>query len=179
MADQYTGKQQFVEDLEDLSDSRLEETYATNIFAMFRITRAALKHLPAGSTIINTTSIQAYNSSPTLVDYGTKAAMNAFTKALAQQLAPRGIRVNAVAPGPVWTPLQTAGGQPGDSLEEFGQSTPLGRPAQPAELAPASDPGLRRVELRLRRDPERQRRHADALTPHASITTGMIIGRRR
>ena len=81
---------------------------------------------------------QAYEPSPGLVDYATtKAAINTFSKALAQQLAPKGIRVNVVAPGPVWTPLQTAGGQPPDKLPKFGENTPLGRPAQPAEMAPA------------------------------------------
>jgi len=94
--------------------------------------------MPPGSTIINTTSIQAYQPSPTLVDYAmTKAAINNFTKGLAQQLAPKGIRVNAVAPGPIWTPLQPSHGQPMEKLTAFGQSTPLGRAGQPAELAPA------------------------------------------
>ena len=99
---------------------------------------AALKHLPAGSTIVNSTSIQAYEPSPTLVDYAsTKAAINNFTKGIAQQLAPRGIRVNAVAPGPIWTPLQVSDGQPKEALPEFGKDTPLGRAGQPTELAPA------------------------------------------
>ncbi|WP_270409852.1 SDR family oxidoreductase [Brachybacterium paraconglomeratum] len=132
------GRQIAVESLEEIDDQQWEDTYAVNIHAMFRITKAALKHLPAGSTIVNTTSVQAYEPSPTLVDYAsTKAAINNFTKGLAQQLAPRGIRVNAVAPGPIWTPLQVSDGQPKEALPEFGKSTPLGRAGQPTELAPA------------------------------------------
>ncbi|WP_342023418.1 SDR family oxidoreductase [Arthrobacter citreus] len=132
------GKQVAVENLEDLSDEQLDDTFKTNIYAFFRITKAALPHLPAGSSIINTTSIQAYNPSPFLLDYAsTKAAINNFTKGLAQQLAPKGIRVNAVAPGPFWTPLQVSDGQPKEMLPEFGKDTPLGRAGQPTELAPA------------------------------------------
>jgi NAD(P)-dependent dehydrogenase (short-subunit alcohol dehydrogenase family) len=132
------GRQIAVEQLEDIEDEQWLDTYAVNIHAMFHITKAALPHLPAGSTIVNSTSIQAYQPSPTLVDYAsTKAAINNFTKGLAQQLAPRGIRVNAVAPGPIWTPLQVSDGQPKDALPEFGKSTPLGRAGQPTELAPA------------------------------------------
>lgn len=132
------GKQQFCEDLQDISDEQFAETIHTNISAMFWITKAALKHLGAGSTIINTSSIQAYQPSPILVDYAsTKAAINTFSKALAQQLAPKGIRVNVVAPGPIWTPLQTAGGQPPEALSSTGEETALGRWGQPAELAPA------------------------------------------
>jgi len=132
------GRQIAVESLEEIDDQQWEDTYTVNIHAMFRITQAALKHLPAGSTIVNSTSIQAYDPSPTLVDYAsTKAAINNFTKGLAQQLAPRGIRVNAVAPGPIWTPLQVSDGQPKEALPEFGKSTPLGRAGQPTELAPA------------------------------------------
>ncbi|MHA7217984.1 SDR family oxidoreductase [Arthrobacter sp. MDT1-48-3] len=132
------GKQVAVESLEELSDEQLDHTYKTNIYSFFRVTREALKHLQPGSAIINSTSIQAYEPSPTLVDYAsTKAAINNFTKGLAQQLAPKGIRVNAVAPGPIWTPLQPSGGQPAEALPEFGKDTPLGRAGQPTELAPA------------------------------------------
>jgi len=132
------GKQQTQETLADISDEQFDETFKTNVYAMFWITKAALPHLQPGATIINTSSIQAYQPSETLVDYAsTKATINTFSKALAQQLAPKGIRVNIVAPGPIWTPLQTAGGQPTEALPEFGEQTPLGRAGQPAELAPA------------------------------------------
>ncbi|MYM20299.1 SDR family oxidoreductase [Brevibacterium sp. 5221] len=132
------GRQIAVEDIADLSDEQWSKTYQTNVHAMFTISKAAAAIMPAGSTIVNSTSVQAYTPSPHLIDYAsTKAAINAFSKGLAQQLAPRGIRVNAVAPGPIWTPLQVSDGQPKDALPEFGKSTPLGRAGQPTELAPA------------------------------------------
>ncbi|WHY21587.1 SDR family oxidoreductase [Paenibacillus sp. G2S3] len=132
------GKQQFVTDIADLTTKHFDDTFKTNVYAMFWLCKAAVKHMQPGSTIINTSSIQAYNPSPILLDYATtKAAINTFSKSLAQQVADKGIRVNVVAPGPVWTPLQVVGGQPEEVLKEFGASTPLGRPGQPAEMAPA------------------------------------------
>ncbi|MGU3472861.1 SDR family oxidoreductase [Paenibacillus sp. D51F] len=132
------GMQQFVEDIADLTTEQFDATFKTNVYSLFWLCKAAVKHMPPGSAIINTSSIQAYKPSPILLDYATtKSANNTFTKALAQQVAPKGIRVNAVAPGPVWTPLQISGGQPQSKLAKFGENTPLGRPGQPAEMAPA------------------------------------------
>ena len=132
------AKQQAVEDIADLTTEQFDATFRTNIYATFWLSKAALAHMGPGSTIVNSTSVQAYTPSPVLVDYAsTKAAINTFTKALAQQVAGRGIRVNAVAPGPVWTPMQVSGGQPAEKLPSFGESTPLGRAGQPAEMAPA------------------------------------------
>ena len=131
------GKQVYVDDIMELTTEQLEATFRINVFAMFWLTKAALKYLPKGATIINTTSIQAYQPSGGLLDYAaTKAAIANFTHGLAQQLSPKGIRVNGVAPGPVWTPLQPSHGQPMEKLTQFGQNTPLGRAGQPAELAP-------------------------------------------
>lgn len=132
------GKQVYQEDIKDISSEQLVETFTVNIFAMFWIVQEALAFLPEGSSIINTTSIQATQPSPGLLDYAsTKGAITTFTRGLAQQLTPKGIRVNAVAPGPIWTPLQPSYGQPLDKLTKFGEDTPLGRPGQPAELAAA------------------------------------------
>lgn len=117
---------------------QFDETYNTNVYATFWLSKAAIAQMPPGATIINSTSVEAYTPAPILVDYAsTKAAINTFIKALAQQVAPKGIRVNAVAPGPIWTPLQVVGGQPEEALSEFGAQTALGRAGQPAELAPA------------------------------------------
>ena len=132
------GKQQAVEDIADITSEQFDQTYKTNVYALFWMVQEAVPHLPAGSSIITTSSVQAYSPSPHLVDYAsTKGAINTFSKALAQQLAPKGIRVNIVAPGPVWTPLQVTGGQPTEALDTFGEDTPLGRMGQPAEMAAA------------------------------------------
>lgn len=132
------GRQISVPRFDDITDEQWKQTYEVNLHAMVRVTRATLPHLSAGATIVNSTSIQAYDPSDHLMDYAsTKAAINNFTKGLATQLAPQGIRVNAVAPGPVWTPLQVSDGQPKEALPEFGHNTPLGRAGQPVELAPA------------------------------------------
>lgn len=131
------ARQQQRRSILDITTEDFDATFKTNIYAMFWISKAALPHLSPGAAIINTASVQAYDPSPDLLDYAqTKAAIVAFTKSLAKQLAPGGIRVNAVAPGPFWTPLQPSGGQAPDKIPTFGASTPLGRPGQPAELAP-------------------------------------------
>jgi NAD(P)-dependent dehydrogenase (short-subunit alcohol dehydrogenase family) len=123
-------------DLAEISTQDFDDTFKTNVYAMFWITKAALPHLAPGASIINTASINAYDPGENIIDYAaTKGAIMIFTKGLAKQLADKGIRVNAVAPGPVWTPLQVTGGQPPEKLPTFGQNTPLGRAGQPAELA--------------------------------------------
>ncbi len=124
--------------LAQLPTDELERTFRTNLFGTMFVARAAIPHLRPGASIIVTTSIQAYDPSPELIDYAmTKAALVAFTSALAKELGPRGVRVNAIAPGPVWTPLIPATGWDDEKLEHFGENTPLGRAAQPAELAGA------------------------------------------
>jgi NAD(P)-dependent dehydrogenase (short-subunit alcohol dehydrogenase family) len=125
--------------LDDLSDEELEHTFDTNMFAYVRLTRAALHHMKPGGAIIATSSETGILGSAKLPDYSaTKGAINAFTKTLAQLLVKKGIRVNAVAPGPVWTPLNPSdGGLPPEDVAKFGQQAPIGRPAQPEELAPA------------------------------------------
>ncbi len=131
------GKQTAVKEIAKLSTEQFEQTFRTNVYAMFWLCKAAIPHMPPGGAIINTTSIQSYQPSPYLLDYAsTKAAITAFTHALAKQVIDKGIRVNGVAPGPVWTPLQTSGGQPQENIPDLGEGVPMKRPGQPAELAP-------------------------------------------
>jgi NAD(P)-dependent dehydrogenase (short-subunit alcohol dehydrogenase family) len=129
--------QQHQSSLDELDDEQLEHTFQTNILAMFRVTRAALRHMKSGAAIINTGSITGLQGSQQLLDYSaTKGAIHAFTKSLAQNLVEKGIRVNCVAPGPVWTPLNPSDKEP-DQVAQFGAKVPMGRPAQPEEIAPA------------------------------------------
>lgn len=123
--------------IEDISAQQLERTFRTNIFSMFYLTKAALKHLQAGSAIVNTTSVTAYKGNQQLIDYAsTKGAIVAFTRSLSQSLVQKGIRVNAVAPGPIWTPLIPAT-MPKEQVESFGEEVPMQRPGQPEEVAPS------------------------------------------
>ena len=132
------GEQHYDSDIEKITEEQLKRTFQTNIFGMFYLTQAALPHLKEGSAIINCTSETMYAGSPGLLDYSsTKGAITAFTRSLALNLVKKGIRVNGVAPGPIWTPLNPSGGQPPEKITEFGKDTPMGRPGQPNEVAPA------------------------------------------
>ncbi|QWT21411.1 SDR family oxidoreductase [Bacillus sp. NP157] len=131
------GKQTHQDSIADLSTDQFDATFKTNVYGLFWLCKAALAIMPKGSTIVNTASIQSYSPSDILLDYAsTKAAIVAFTKSLAKQVAGKGIRVNAVAPGPVWTALQPSGGQPMDKIKDFGAQVPLKRPGQPVECSP-------------------------------------------
>lgn len=130
------GHQKTHETILDISTEEFDRTMKTNIYAPFWLIKAALPHLKPGSSIIGLSSVQAYDPSEDLYDYAqTKAATTSYVKSLAKQLGPKGIRVNGVAPGPVWTALEISGGQTQENIEKFGGDTPLGRPGQPAELA--------------------------------------------
>jgi NAD(P)-dependent dehydrogenase (short-subunit alcohol dehydrogenase family) len=132
------GEQHWDKDIVDIDEHQLRRTFQTNIFGMFFMTQAARPHLGKGSAIVNTTSVTMYQGSKLLLDYSaTKGAITAFTRSLAKSLVKDGIRVNAVAPGPIWTPLNPFGGQPKEKIPEFGKDTPMGRPGQPNEVAPS------------------------------------------
>jgi NAD(P)-dependent dehydrogenase (short-subunit alcohol dehydrogenase family) len=132
------GEQHSDEDIKDITEEQLKRTFQTNIFGMFYLTQAAAPHLKQGSAIINCTSETMYAGSKHLLDYSaTKGAITAFTRSLALNLVEKGIRVNAVAPGPIWTPLNPFGGQDPEKIPEFGKKTPMKRPGQPNEVAPA------------------------------------------
>ncbi len=132
------GEQHPDEDIIAITEEQLKRTFQSNIYSMFFMVQAALPHLKEGAAIINCTSITAYEGAPILLDYSaTKGAITAFTRSLSQNLIKKKIRVNAVAPGPIWTPLNPSGGQPPEKIPEFGKDTPMGRPGQPNEVAPA------------------------------------------
>ena len=131
------GQQISCQSITELPLEQIKDTFMVNIIAMFALVKEAVPHIPAGGAIVTTTSVQAFNPSEHLLDYAaTKASIANFTIGLAKQLAPKGIRVNGVAPGPIWTPLQLDEGQPSDSIPEFGQQSLLERAGQPGELAP-------------------------------------------
>jgi NAD(P)-dependent dehydrogenase (short-subunit alcohol dehydrogenase family) len=132
------GEQHPDEDIRDISEKQLKRTFQTNIFSMFFLTQAARPHLKKGSAIVNCTSVTMYQGSKELLDYSaTKGAITAFTRSLSENLVGEGIRVNAVAPGPIWTPLNPCGGSTPEKMEHFGENTPMGRPGQPNEVAPS------------------------------------------
>jgi NAD(P)-dependent dehydrogenase (short-subunit alcohol dehydrogenase family) len=132
------GEQHWDKDITDIDEQQLRRTFQTNIFGMFFMTQAARPHLRQGSAIINTTSETTYEGSKLLLDYSaTKGAIVGFTRSLAKNLLKEGIRVNAVTPGPIWTPLNPSGGQPKEKIPEFGKDSPMGRPGQPNEVAPS------------------------------------------
>ena len=132
------GEQHPDEEIEDITEDQLRRTFQTNIFSMFFMVQAARPHLAKGSAIVNCTSVTMYKGSDNLLDYSaTKGAITAFTRSLSENLIDDGIRVNAVAPGPIWTPLNPFGGQPPEDMDDFGKNTPMGRPGQPNEVAPA------------------------------------------
>jgi NAD(P)-dependent dehydrogenase (short-subunit alcohol dehydrogenase family) len=132
------GEQHPDQDITDITVEQLQRTFQTNIFSMFYLVQAARPHLKEGAAIVNCTSVTMYKGAPILLDYSaTKGAITAFTRSLSENLIEHGIRVNAVAPGPIWTPLNPFGGQPPEKLKDFGKDTPIGRPGQPNEVAPA------------------------------------------
>ncbi len=131
------GEQHPAKDIRDISAEQLQQTFATNIYGMFYLVQAALPHLKKGAAIVNCTSVTMYQGSGGLLDYSaTKGAITAFTRSLSENLVDKGIRVNAVAPGPIWTPLNPRGGAPADKVASFGESTPMKRPGEPNEVAP-------------------------------------------
>jgi len=131
------GEQHPDKDITDITEDQLKRTFQTNIFSMFYLTQAVRPHLKKGSAIVNCTSVTMYQGSKDLLDYSaTKGAITAFTRSLSENLIKDGIRVNAVAPGPIWTPLNPFGGKPKEEIPEFGKNTPMGRPGQPNEVAP-------------------------------------------
>lgn len=132
------GEQHPDEDIRDITEEQLRRTFQTNIFGMFFMVQAALDHMKSGAAIINCTSVTMYEGSGGLLDYSsTKGAITAFTRSLSENLIGKGIRVNGVAPGPIWTPLNPCGGSPPEKIEHFGENTPMGRPGQPNEVAPS------------------------------------------
>ena len=132
------GEQHWAKDIRDISEEQLKRTFQSNIFSMFFLVQAARAHLKEGSAIVNCTSVTNYQGAKILLDYSsTKGAITAFTRSLSENLIEDGIRVNGVAPGPIWTPLNPSGGQPEEKIPEFGKDTPMGRPGQPNEVAPA------------------------------------------